>query len=191
MRGGGGGKEDCGSGSAWIPIILGSRIRIRIRVKTGSEPDLHPSQTSGAAEAKMEPKRTVIWPVRAVAAAAVAGAEPSTQHRSGTQRPSHSAAHNKTGLVSNKEPGMPSKSRHPGFLSIPSRIRGSKHRIRIRNHCCGTVNIFYGSGSTIDKLRFRLLTIYSYGSGSGSVSDNKKHFSKKWWEKSCLFTWYP
>jgi hypothetical protein len=50
----------CGSGSAWIAIILGSRIRIRIRVKTGSEPDLHSSQTSGAAiMAKIEPWRAL------------------------------------------------------------------------------------------------------------------------------------
>ncbi len=56
----------CGSGSAWIRIILGSRIRIRIRVKSrirnhneshesqeqDPEPDLHQSKNSGAVEAQ-------------------------------------------------------------------------------------------------------------------------------------------
>jgi hypothetical protein len=36
--------------------------------------------------------------------------------------------------------------------------------------CCGTVTIFYGSGSgsTFEKLRFRFRILKSYGSGSGS-----------------------
>ncbi len=101
---------------------------------------------------------------------------------------------------------------------IPADSVGPPGSEYISTQCCGTVTIFYGSGSgsdfwkvmvpvpvpTFEKLwfRFRFRLLKSYGSGSGSyfrkvpvpvpatyLAHKKQIFQKKIWNFFCLFTY--